>query len=66
MLDKSVDGLLADFSPLGKIDLADFMEKHYMFNMSMESLVTSPGAVYRPFTRISKRFFIHHHKQEKD
>src|SRR4051812_38060153 len=34
-IDKDVDGLLANFEEPGKIDLTDFMDKHYMFNMTM-------------------------------
>lgn len=35
-IDKDMDGLLANFEEPGKINLADFMERHYMFNLPME------------------------------
>jgi hypothetical protein len=35
-VDACIDALLADFSEPGKINLADFMEKNYMFNMTLE------------------------------
>ena len=34
--DKSVDGVLANFEEPGKINLSDFMERNYMFNMSLD------------------------------
>jgi AraC-like DNA-binding protein len=35
-IDESIDALLAYFEEPGKINLAEFMEKNYMFNMTME------------------------------
>jgi AraC-like DNA-binding protein len=35
-IDTSVDAFLADFTEPGKMDLADFMEKNYMFNMPLD------------------------------
>ncbi|WP_341839755.1 hypothetical protein [Chitinophaga caseinilytica] len=35
-IDSSVDKVLANFEEPGKIDLADFMEKNFMFNMPLE------------------------------
>ncbi|WP_423735219.1 hypothetical protein [Chitinophaga caseinilytica] len=36
MIVSSVDKVLANFEEPGKIDLADFMEKNFMFNMPLE------------------------------
>jgi AraC-like DNA-binding protein len=35
-IDESIDAVLAYFEEPGKINLAEFMEKNYMFNMTME------------------------------
>ncbi|RIV18625.1 AraC family transcriptional regulator [Fibrisoma montanum] len=56
-LDKTVDGLLADFSQPGKINLADFMEKHYMFNMPMEKFGYLTGRSLSTFHRDFKKVF---------
>jgi hypothetical protein len=34
-IDKDIDGLFANFDEPGKINLSDFMERHYMFNMPL-------------------------------
>ena len=55
-IDRSVDGILADFEEPGKINLSDFMERHYMFNMSLNRFAYLTGrslATYRrDFVRI--------------
>ncbi|WP_229214324.1 AraC family transcriptional regulator [Dyadobacter flavalbus] len=56
-LDKTVDGLLADFSQPGKINLVDFMEKHYMFNMPMEKFGYLTGRSLSTFHRDFKKVF---------
>src|SRR6478672_3217356 len=35
-LDKDIDSVLANFEEPGKIDLIDYMEKNFMFNLPME------------------------------
>jgi len=55
-IDKSVDAFLADFSEPGKIDLADFMEQNYMYNMPLDKFSYLTGrsltTFKRDFTRI--------------
>lgn len=49
-IDKSVDGILANFDEPGKIGLADFMERHFMFNMPLDRFAYLTGrslATYR-------------------
>ncbi|SEW52737.1 helix-turn-helix domain-containing protein [Chitinophaga arvensicola] len=55
--DKDVDGLLANFEEPGKIDLTDFMERHYMFNMTMEKFSYLTGRSVATFRRDFKRSF---------
>lgn len=38
-IDKGIDRVLANFDDPGKIDLIDFMQKNFMFNMPMQKLV---------------------------
>lgn len=48
--DKSVDGILANFEEPGKINLSDFMERNYMFNMTLDRFAYLTGrslATYR-------------------
>lgn len=56
-LDKSIDNLLADFSEPGKINLADFMEKNYLFNMPMEKFGYLTGRSLTTFKRDFKKAF---------
>jgi len=56
-IDKSVDGLLADFDDPGKIDLTDFMERHYMFNMTMDKFGYLTGRSLATFRRDFKKTF---------
>lgn len=56
-IDKNIDNLLADFSEPGKINLADFMEKHYMFNMSMTKFGYLTGRSLSTFIRDFKKAF---------
>ncbi|KMQ68781.1 AraC family transcriptional regulator [Chryseobacterium sp. FH2] len=55
--DKGIDNLLADFSEPGKIDLAEFMEKNYMFNMPMEKFGYLTGRSLTTFKRDFKKAF---------
>lgn len=56
-IDKSIDNLLADFSEPGKINLADFMEKNYLFNMPMEKFGYLTGRSLTTFKRDFKKAF---------
>jgi len=50
-IDESVDASLADFSEPGKIDLAEFMEQNYMFNMTLEKFSYFTGRSLTTFKR---------------
>jgi AraC-like DNA-binding protein len=50
-IDKSVDSFLADFSEPGKIDLAEFMEQNYMFNMPLDKFSYLTGRSLTTFKR---------------
>ncbi len=54
---KAVDGLLADFEEPGKIDLAEYMERHFMFNMPMEKFSYLTGRSLATFRRDFKRAY---------
>ena len=56
-LDSEIDYLLADFSEPGKSNLADFMEKNYMFNMTMEKFGYLTGRSLTTFKRDFKKAF---------
>lgn len=50
-IDESVDAFLADFSEPGKIDLVDFMEQNYMFNMPLDKFSYLTGRSLTTFKR---------------
>jgi hypothetical protein len=50
-IDKSIDGLLSDFTEPGKIYLADFMEKNFMFNLPLENFAQLTGRSIATFNR---------------
>ncbi|SEI53144.1 AraC-type DNA-binding protein [Dyadobacter sp. SG02] len=50
-IDPGVDGCLSDFAEPGKINLVEFMEKHYMFNMSVEKFAYLTGRSRSTFIR---------------
>lgn len=56
-IDKDVDGVLADFSEPGKIDLAGYMEKHFMFNMPLERFGYLTGRSLSTFKRDFRKAF---------
>ncbi len=56
-IDASVDDLLADFEEPGKINLSDFMEKNYMFNMTLEKFGYLTGRSLTTFKRDFKKGF---------
>lgn len=51
IIDKSIDGLLSSFEEPGKIDLASYMEKNYMFNISIEKFACLTGRSLTTFKR---------------
>jgi AraC-like DNA-binding protein len=56
-IDKSVDNLLGHFEGPGKIDLADFMEKNYMFNLTAAKFGYLTGRSLTTFKRDFKKAF---------
>jgi len=56
-IDKEVDGLLADFSEPGKIDLPEFMEKNFMFNLPLEQFSYLTGRSIATFNRDFRKAF---------
>jgi AraC-like DNA-binding protein len=56
-IDQSVDGLLSDFEEPGKINLSDFMERHFMFNMSMDRFCYLTGRSLATFRRDFKKTY---------
>lgn len=52
-IDKGVDGLLAHFEEPGRLDLIDFMERNYMFNLPLEKFGYLTG---RSLTTFKKEF----------
>lgn len=78
-LDPNIDNVLADFSQLDKINIVDFMERNYMFNMNIEKFGLMTGRSLTTFKRdfkkafnttpqkwlIEKRLALAHHQLEK-
>ena len=56
-LDKEVDSLLADFSAPGKIDLSEFMEKNFMFNLPLTKFSYLTGRSIATFNRDFRKAF---------
>jgi AraC-like DNA-binding protein len=56
-IEPNIDGILADFSEPGKINLVDFMEQHYKFNMSLEKFAYLTGRSLSTFIRDFKKAF---------
>jgi AraC-like DNA-binding protein len=56
-IDKDVDGLLANFEEPGKINLTEFMERHYMFNMTLDRFGYLTGRSVATFRRDFKKAF---------
>lgn len=57
LIDPSVDSVLANFDVPGKIDLIDFMQRNFMFNMSLEKLGYLSGRSLSTFNRDFKKLF---------
>lgn len=56
-IDKNIDSILSDFSETGKINLADFMEKNYVFNIPLEKFSHLTGRSLTTFKRDFKKAF---------
>ena len=57
MIDPGVDCVLANFDLPGKIDLVSFMQRNFMFNMSLEKLGYLTGRSLSTFNRDFKKLF---------
>jgi AraC-like DNA-binding protein len=56
-IDISIDNILANFEEPGKIGLADYMEKNFMFNMPLEKFGYLTGRSLTTFKRDFKKVF---------
>ncbi|WP_316825934.1 AraC family transcriptional regulator [Pedobacter miscanthi] len=56
-IDPEVDNVLANFDAPGKIDLISFMQRNFMFNMSLEKLGYLTGRSLSTFNRDFKKLF---------
>ncbi|HTE28002.1 helix-turn-helix domain-containing protein [Flavitalea sp.] len=56
-IDKNMDSVLANFDEPGKIDLADFMERNFMFNMTFTKFGYLTGRSLSTFRRDFKKTF---------
>ena len=56
-IDPDVDGILGNFEEPGKIDLAGFMETHFMFNMPLEKFGYLTGRSLSTFNRDFRKIF---------
>lgn len=56
-IDPKVDSVLAHFDAPGKIDLIGFMQRNFMFNMSLEKLGYLSGRSLSTFNRDFKKLF---------
>jgi AraC-like DNA-binding protein len=56
-LDPAIDGLLNDFSEPGRVNLPQFMEKYFRFNMPLEKFAYFTGRSQSTFIRDFKRTF---------
>ncbi len=56
-IDKDIDGVLSNFEEPGKIELAGYMEKNFMFNMPMEKFGYLTGRSITTFKRDFKKVF---------
>ncbi|GAB6122602.1 helix-turn-helix domain-containing protein [Dysgonomonas termitidis] len=57
VMDESIDNVLANFEEPGKINLADYMEKNFMFNLPMEKFSYLTGRSLATFKRDFKKVF---------
>jgi AraC-like DNA-binding protein len=56
-IDRTVDNVLTNFDDPGRIDLIDFMQRNFMFNMPMEKLGYLTGRSLSTFNRDFRKFF---------
>ncbi len=56
-LNRDIDNVLANFEEPGKINLADYMEKNFMFNLPMEKFGYLTGRSLTTFKRDFKKIF---------
>ncbi len=56
-IEPDIDNLLANFEEPGKINLTDFMEKNFMFNMTMDKFAYLTGRSISTFKRDFKKAF---------
>lgn len=56
-IDPEIDNMLANFEEPGKIDLADYMEKNFMFNMPLEKFGYLTGRSLTTFKRDFKKLY---------
>lgn len=56
-LDQNSDGMLADFSEPGKVNLVEFMEANYMFNLPLTKFSYLTGRSLTTFKRDFKKVF---------
>jgi AraC family transcriptional regulator, exoenzyme S synthesis regulatory protein ExsA len=56
-IDKAMDGLLSDFEEPGKIDIVGFMQRNYMFNMTLDKFGYLTGRSEATFRRDFKKAF---------
>ncbi|SFD60155.1 transcriptional regulator, AraC family [Chitinophaga sp. CF118] len=56
-IDIEIDNILASFEEPGKIDLADYMEKNFMFNMPLEKFGYLTGRSLTTFKRDFEKVF---------
>jgi AraC-like DNA-binding protein len=57
LIDPEVDSVLRNFDAPGKIDLVNFMQKNFMFNMSLKKLGYLTGRSLSTFNRDFKKLF---------
>lgn len=56
-IDQDIDSVLANFDEPGKIDLAKFMESHFMFNLPLEKFGYLTGRSLSTFNRDFRKTF---------
>jgi AraC-like DNA-binding protein len=56
-IDESTDNILAYFEEPGKLDLVEFMEKNYMFNLSLEKFGYLTGRSLTTFKKDFRKIF---------
>ncbi|MDX3914872.1 MULTISPECIES: helix-turn-helix domain-containing protein [Olivibacter] len=56
-IDKSIDNILTNFEEPGKIDLTDYMEKNFMFNLPLEKFAYLTGRSLTTFKRDFSKVF---------